>query len=385
MSKQTLTTLSIESIVVEDNVRIGDDERLQIKQLAADIAANGLTDRLEVHNLKDEDGSPNVLARGHRRLAAIQRLAEVNPEAFTKHFAEGIPVVLHKGSDRATMSDRKADHGNMLQLSHWIEVVKSVGVLLVAGLTQKAIVTKLAGIIDLISPMKPKKRDEFDALEATAVEAEEKGDHTKAAEIRAVREQKEFEYRRGFIQGAVAPHQCPEIVMASLLYHADEPIDPVFEGIKLPALRSNDLKDLKKAHDKDMETLNDKGFCDYSRKKPGPAFDKAWEKVVAAAGKREADKASGKKAAKAMSAKEIQDDGKKLVSQFARTLCAYHAGNKDVDRANVVMWDEYVYKLELVATHDDAFLADLIKRGEEIEKDLVKDATVEGVEETVEA
>lgn len=383
MSKQSIQNLTITSIMVEENVRIGDDTKLQIAELAADIATNGLQDHLEVCELKDE-GGVLILARGHRRLAAIKRLQTVNPEAYQTQFAGGIPCLVNKNSNRTELLERKADHGNMLQLSEWFELLQSVQIHKKLGLGQKDIVTKVAGVMDQIQPMKPGKSKEFSDLRVQIAGFEESKDHGKAGELKGLYDQKLFDYRRGMIQGLILPCECPDIVIVALRKAADGTVDERFKNVELPVLRANDIKKLRKAFKKDEDEMVD-GVSKWNKRKPGPSFEQAWNEVLVETKQRESQKANGKKADKAMSAKDIKESAKDLLSRFGRNLAAHHAGSKEIDYAEVLAFDELVYKFELVAEHDTGLLDKVIKTAEKIEAEVQKDATVEAETTEVEA
>ena len=79
------STLALDQIID----RSGGDSRpltpSHVTNLAESLAAVGLIQPIAV------DNQGRLLAGGHRR-AAIEELKESNPDAFQKHFSEGIPV-----------------------------------------------------------------------------------------------------------------------------------------------------------------------------------------------------------------------------------------------------------------------------------------------------
>ena len=79
------STIAIDQIID----RSGGDSRLltpsHVSNLAESIAAVGLIQPIAI------DNQGRLLAGGHRR-AAIEKLQTSNPDAFKKHFSEGIPV-----------------------------------------------------------------------------------------------------------------------------------------------------------------------------------------------------------------------------------------------------------------------------------------------------
>jgi hypothetical protein len=330
--KHTIQTLLLGAITVGQNVR--SSLGLRLKELAADIAANGLTTPIWVWEPTTGSGVFEVI-RGHRRDAALNMLAQDNPARFAELFADGVPVDVISEITLAEALALKVDHGNELSLSSVYEVQLCCNLLFQAGHTEEAVVGELSGMLDRIAPMSPKVRGEIDSLRAAGLHAEA--------------DKREFGYRRGLIQGKHNAYRCPEVVMVSIAKDAGEAVPKAFEGQYIPSLTTGEITTLFKAFSKDQGILEN-GKAVFDRQKPGPSFKAAWDKVVAAKLAKDLEPEAVR--AKAMSSKDMMQEviDKKLKSLLGCKLTAKHAGDSQ--------WDSEIPELDA-----DALMAETVKAG----------------------
>lgn len=330
--KHTISKMLLSAITVGQNVR--SSLGLRLKELAADIAMNGLTTPIWVWFPTTGVDIAEVL-RGHRRTAALNMLLQDNPARFGELFPDGVPVDVISEITQSEALAIKVDHGNELSLSSVYEVQLCCNLLFEAGHTEEAVVGELSGMLDRISPMSPKVRGEIDSLRAAGLHAEA--------------DKREFGYRRGLIQGKHNAYRCPSIVMASIAKDAGEQVPKAFEGQYIPSLTTGDITGLYKAFTKDQGVLVN-GKAVYDKASPGPNFKAAWDKIVAKSQAKDAEPESVR--AKAMSAKDIMAEvtDKKLKSALGCKLAAKHAGDSQ--------WDSEIPTLD-----SDALMAEIVKAG----------------------
>ena len=390
MSKnQDLCTVAIGSIVVEGNHRMDDDEHNKIAQIQSSIVVDGLTDRLELCELLSEDGIL-VLARGHRRLTAIRRIEKQDPSRYQDLFGKGIEVLVNRESNRKELAERKADHGNTLQLTKKYEVYLSMRDGWLNGATEKELSVSNATLLDILFPPTGKKGQVLNDLQNQAAEALNAKDTKKAAELNAKWAEEYGKFRRGVTQGLLRPNKCPDIVRAALaravgevIVDGDGKVVTTYDKQYLPVLRDQDVVKLQKAHKADQEdddqTVTPKSF--------GTNFVEAWDEVIESE-KDRVDKAEkGEKKAKAMSANDMKEHKGILSSTFGRALSDLHMGSKEVSGSDISKMDAQVYKFELVKDNDPKLYKQIMAAADKIEAKVTADATVEGeaVAETAKA
>lgn len=358
-------------MVDRSNLVVGHNPRLsrnyRTRELAEDIRANGLKQRIVVGEVDDLPGeTPEVIA-GHRRIAAISLGFGLWPDVFEKHFPKGrIPVILKRGMSRDQIEAEKCDHGNMVGLNHRCEVLNSVIMLREAGLTEKAIAVKLAGVLDTVYPLTADARKKRDAFDQKISEA--RG----SARSKLEKDKAEWylEYRRGIIQGHLRVYKCPDVVKATMLYIAEGEKPEGFEKVAMPSkLSQSQVKKLDAEHREDMKDASVfvDGLSPYTKASPGPRFLEAWTEVLEASAK----KPNGKRS-KALSAKEMQaelTDGRWKSTGF-RKLTAHHGGSKDVKGLDEA--DGLCYTAELVFGSRDPEHRKLAKAFDKAAQSIIK-------------
>jgi len=282
-------------------------------------------------------------------------LKETDPKRFEELFGKGIPCIVREVSGPRDVARFKVDHGNELSLTDPFELYKCVKMLFDAGFTEIEAVVEVAGMMERISPMKPERRREIEAL-ATPKE----------------REKALAEYRRGFIQGLHNIARSPLIVEAALEYKASgEPVEG-FEDQYLPKLTISQVGSLWKAHSEDLKVQREDGTPVFSKRSPGPKFREKWEKIVEISKKREADQDEGVVRDKAMSGKDMKAELKdgKWLSKFGHLVTKHHAGDKSV--GDLSQYDYTCYMAELVKEADPKLWKQVEKSAKAIEAEVNK-------------
>jgi len=332
------------------NVRL--PNHMNTEALAADICENGLEVPIEVFEVKK--GKYEVI-RGHRRYAAIEILSETQPERFNELFSKGISCLVIEGVSYDEAQILKIDHGNEMPLSDPMEVQLCASMLFHRGLSEKAVVTRLAGLLDRIKPMKSNRRKEYEKILADIKVLEANG------ELEAVKTKKTeaetflFNYRRGMIQNYHSAYRCPNIVMAALWFKATGSRPPedsdFFTKAELPSgLTYQHVAQLWKAFEADLKILKD-GVPMYNKRLPGPGFEAKWSEICKSIAEAEAAKSSGETRTKAMSATDMQAEvssGKWLSAGF-QMLSKYHASDATVDPSRLSELDKLGFYAEILA------------------------------------
>lgn len=363
--KHTPKNITLENIFMGDNVRL--PQNLRLAGLKEDIENRGLMEPITV---VERDGDKYEVVKGHRRTTAITQIRETAPKAFQKLFGKGVPTFVLSGLTDEEIMEHKVDHGTEESLTDPHEVQMCANLLFAAGHTEGDVAIQLCGLFDRISPMKQKSRNELDELRAKKGEAEEKGLATEAAVAQRDIDELVKNYRRGLVQNLHHAHRCPDIVMAALYFKASGEVKNGFDAKELPStLTTGQVKKLFKAFQSDMEILED-GAPKYNKGRPGPNFVEAWEKILTddrtdAKGKKE-------KAAKSMSAKDIQTEISEGTyrSHIAINVSRHCSGEKDIE--GIPADDLNAYYGQLVSTHQPDLWTDIINEAKSIEKSLTE-------------
>lgn len=355
-------SLLLNLLKVGQNVRVS--KNLKLDTLATDIESVGLQNPIQVWK---PDGSKEEfeVLRGHRRYAAIQKIAADNPPRFEELFGKGLPCLVVSDITATEALVLKVDHGNELSLSDPFEVQMCANLLFAAGKSEGDVVDALAGLMDRISPMRGKNRKELEAIESAAKAADLGGDKLLAEAKKKEAKEYVFKYRRGLVQGMHNAYRCPAKVMAALAQKAGGTVPTEYGSEFLPDLTSNDVKELWKAHTEDL-TILENGKPKFNEDRPGPAFRSKWEKLVIDT-KDAASKVDKPARPKSMAASEIMaavTEGK-FKSEIACKLCALHAGDKSFAE-DVAKLDKDAYLGDLVKGHNPELWAMIVEEADKI-------------------
>ena len=359
--KYVSTLVPFETLVLADNPRI--PNMLALDFLVESIESLGLKEPITFW----QTNGKNEVVRGHRRTMAIGLLKSRNAKRFEELFGKGISALHLKDVTGDEVVELKLDHDGVQLLSDPHELQRSANMLFAINKTETEVACILAGLIDKISPMKQKARLELDVLKAK-VKAATTTEGTQLAE----REVKDFigNYRRGFVQNLHNTYRCPEKVMSALYKKATGQVP---EGVTeyLPRLGAAEVTSLWKAHKADLE-IKENGVPKYNKQRIGPHFTEKWEKLISDEKIELAEGKSEEPRAKAMSAKEMEQEVKdgKYKSELACKLTAHHSGDKSVE--NISTLDEASYKLDLIRKYDEALFAKITESAKLIETRLIQ-------------
>lgn len=371
----TFSTKSVQlgELVTGRNVRL--PSLMKIEELYEDIHENGLITPLTVFM----KGKVALVIAGHRRRAACQMLFDREPKIFAKHFPNGIPCTVASGITEAEAEAMKVDHGNEVGLSDPMELQLCVNILLFMGLTEKAVVIRLAALMDRIKPMKADKAKKYRQMLADAELRKEQGN---MLEYNAkIQEAYTFllNYRRGMIQNHAAAYECPDVVMASLYFKSTGERPPQESGFAVDkdevipdGLTYDHVKKLRAAFAKDLDTRVD-GVCPYTKRVPGPEFLGKWEEIKVEMKQKTEDASSKTPRDKAMSAGDMDEEIKKAKwsSKGFQLLTRHHRNEKDIDMTVLKGLDSIANIAELLATRAPDEWVNCVKLGEAIEKEMI--------------
>jgi len=365
--------VSLENITMGRNVRL--PSLMKVEELAADIHDNGLQTPLTVF-LK---GKEALVIAGHRRATALKRIFADEPKHFSELFPKGIPVSVAGGITEAEAEAMKVDHGNEVGLQDPMELQLCANILFQQGLTEKAVVVRLAALMDRIQPMKADAAKKYRQMLSDAELWKEKGNLTEQKSKLAEAYTFLLNYRRGKIQNLSAAFDCPDVVMASLYLKAtgERPSKEsgFFVGEKevLPdGITYEHVKKLKTAFAKDLTTLEN-GTSKYNKRTPGPEFIAKWNEIIADLKKKADDSENQVIRDKAMSAGDMEAEIKssKWNSKGFQILTRHHRNEKDVDMAQLKALDQVAYLAELLSVRAPKEWADCVKLAEAIETEMI--------------
>jgi hypothetical protein len=339
-----IARIQLSEIIRGENVRL--PNHYNLPPLVADIEMRGITEPITVGVI---DGQYE-LARGFRRVAAVECIKERNPVAYEKHFSNGIPAVVHDPCTTKELLELKVDDGTKLVVSDPHEVQKCANLLFEAGKTEKEVAVEIASLIDQVAPMKPEVRREIVELREKAEAHRKNGKIAESDKADADADDRLFDYRHGFVQNLHNAARCPDIVMATLYAKATGEAPEGFEDEDLPtsAVTSKTVTKLYKAF---REDLLDNPDGSVSKAIPGRNFTEAWNKVCATHTGNKA-KSPKESRAKAMSAKDMKEEIGNYRSRLAQTITRKHAGDKDVDSSRLSTDDRISFYAELVHASD---------------------------------
>ncbi len=317
------------------NVRLSDDGTA----LMPSIRTNGIQTPLWVN--ADHEGPKVPTIRGHRRGDALGRLfeegtvnlTEAETTVWNQLFGDGegcgIPVTFVHGASPQELAQLHIDQDSvalktMTECAFVCRALYDRG-----GMVGADVAQHMAGILDTISPPKGKKAVEIEKAKSAK-------DLKKARTLYA-------EYRHGTIQYLKRLADGPDCILWALQKQETDTVPDECDLEAFPKVTRASVTLLEKALQADVMVRLDDGSAPYSRKIPGPAFKAAWEKQIQDA--TESDESSEKRA-KAMSAKDMQEQAGKWTSQGFKGLCEQHAGgtsNCSLEDADELLWlAEYV-------------------------------------------
>lgn len=289
----------------------------------------------------------NEVLQGNRRGNACLQIMVEFPKIYKEIFPNGLPCIVHDDITEEEAIRIKTDHGNMVSLTDPMELQLSANMLFDIGAKKVEIITSLAGVMNAISPMKADKRKELEAKERNLELAKLSGNPKLVKDCQDELNNFIGEYRYGLYQGLQRAYQNAQIVMETKYFIATGTKRKGWMDIEMPIyLTEGDIYKLHKAFVKDLAN-DDK----YTKLKPGPQFNAAWEKVV----KKAEDKAAKKDEEKddqpkRMPTKDVQDDldKGKWLSTLAKGMLKYTLGNPEVSLKTLNKLDAKAYELEIV-------------------------------------
>jgi len=307
---------------------------MNIPPLAEDMSDRGqLTPILVWQKGAPEDYS---VLRGHRRLMAAESLGW-----------ETIRAEVVTGVTELEAAELLVDHGNVVSLQSYGELLLAAQILYLAGSTEARIASALRGMMDQIIPVESGVKKELASLDQQVAEAETSG---KADLLRKQRDARYSEYRRGLTQKLVLFSRLPERVLrARIAWEEGE------DGYKIT---DGDAKKLFAAHSEDLRILDPNGVPIYGRKNEGPAFGKAWAEVITKKGK-EKKKITPK--AKSRPAIELMKMvSERFKSTVVKTVLTFAAGGPVPDDKMSEL-DEMCYQWERLEKDFPDDLAQFVK------------------------
>jgi len=376
--------VSLENITMGRNVRL--PALMKVEELAADIHDNGLQTPLTVFM----KGAEALVIAGHRRANALKRIFTEEPAHFQKLFPKGIPVSVASGITEAEAEAMKVDHGNEVGLQDPMELQLCANILFQQGLTEKAVVVRLAALMDRIQPMKADASKKYRQMLSDAELWKEKGNLTEQKAKLAEAYTFLLNYRRGKIQNLSAAFDCPDVVMASLYLKATGERPPKESGFAVGdkevipnGITYEHVKKLKAAFAKDLAVLEN-GTSKYNKRVPGPEFIAKWNEILADLKKKAEDSENQVIRDKAMSAgdMEVELKSSKWNSKGFQILTRHHRNEKDVDMAQLKSLDQTAYIAELLSARAPKDWSECVKLAEAIEAEMIA-ATQNVVPETI--
>lgn len=333
--KHTPSTILFDSIVEGMNCRY----HLDAEALVPDILENGLETPLMVTG-------DNHLHRGYRRRKALSIIRADYPAQWAKMFPENmIPVIVVTEATDAEIASLHIDHGSTKGLNR-AEAFLAAFMLFIQGFSESRVANKLQTLFDALWPIKGDKLKEFKELLVQS-EAAYAAEYAK--------------YRRGLTQAMKAFASCPIHVMAQLQWHETSTLMPGFKESQMPAkaLTHSQIKELEKAHDKDLKDTDASGMPRYSREKPGPVFLASWNALLVKVADKVADTSTR---SKAWSGEQLNAQVGKLQSEGLRRLTLQHSGKDQVGINDV---DADLYRLEVMRTAHPTWYAEFVALADE--------------------
>jgi len=374
MSIAQTILIPLADIVRADNVRLTfqdsarTSEWLEILQLSEDIESAGYgvddTHRVAFNGLRTnlvvqlQDDGKYLTLQGHRRGLSLEAFAKRNPGLFKSRFPDGIPCnVVPDGIDPTPYL---IDHGNQLPLRDPYELQLCADRLYAQGHTEKSVANEMHSLFTrVIGGLKGKRRDKVKELDTVIAKAKADKDFTTLPKAEADKATEIAAHHRGTCQHLKNVWRSPDCVRHAMVFKATGEV-PQGAETPLPSLTVAQVTELVKALDVDVRDVSG----EYSKALPGPAFNTAWQKIVAAAVKKASEPTTV--ATKSVSSKDIKSTGEALSSQGLKRLCDKLSDS--TDRTDITDIDKDLFALELVKKHDNGLYKKVIKRGDEILK-----------------
>ena len=357
-------------LVLGENPRIPSMEH--IEELADDIEANGWQEPCTGLLLKSKEVR---ILRGTRRTKANGLILERNPERFAELYPNGCPVFLLENLSEDEIVDTIIDHGQIQGLRDPMELQLAANMLFRVGKTERQVVTKLSGLLEMHTPMKSDVRKEWlEKLEGVKI-AREAGKFDWALQLQNEAEVFQFNNRRGKIQNIHNAYRCPVVVMQALwlkatgAYHPDTSED--LQKSMPRTLTYAHVASLYKAFKEDLKG-DEEGLV--TKEQPGELFWAKWAEIGDKIQQAAKDKADGKTRAKAMAAGDMMKDVETAVwsSKAFRALTQYHAGDVNAPSKDVIQEaDKACAAAEIVADGAPDLWADVVKMADAIIKERV--------------
>jgi len=339
---QVLSYVDLDKLIVGENTR--SPANLNLGPLLASVERDGIQEPLTV----TVEGDKYMVQRGHRRLLVALMARKNDSSAFKHLHPKGIPVIVRH--DVVTAEDAaklKLDHGTQQSLKFMCELRRAVFICKDAGMTEEMMVFTTEGTFQRMSRALPSKTRDL-------IKAERAKDKPDEKLIRKLL----LDTYKGQLQGILKVWACPAIVAEALEY-AETGVGKA----TLPKhIRQKDVAGLHEAFKADMEVKDADNTQKFSKKNPGPIFNKAWANLC-----KQVPKKTGSRD-KAMSAKSMkaQLEGGTWSSKGFQKLTLQHAGEPNVE--GLADADACLLIVELVRKHEPRAWTEFKAKGEAIAK-----------------
>ncbi len=367
-----LQRIEFARLVLGENPRIPSMEH--IEELADDIEANGWQEPCT--GLLNKKTQEVRILRGTRRTKANALILERNPKRFLELYPDNaVPVYVMKDLSDDEIVETIIDHGQIQGLRDPMELQLAANMLFRIGRTERQVVTKLSGLLEIHTPMKSDIRKEWlEKLEGVKI-AREAGKFDWALQLQNEAEIFQFNNRRGKIQNINNAFRCPDVVMQALWlkatgeYHVDTSAD--LQKTMPRTLTYAHVATLYKAFKDDL-SADEEGLI--TKAQPGELFWAKWSEIGEKIQKAADEKLSGKTRAKAMAAGDMMKDVDTAIwsSKAFRALTLYHAGDKKAESKDVIQaMDKAAAAAEIVADGDPDLWTNVLEMADAIIKERV--------------
>lgn len=343
MDNITTTLVSLD-IVAEnpENPRIIYNERA----LVEDVAERGLDVPLQVRAFTGK--KTLITLRGNRRRRCLAIIRKERPDAYKKHFASGIPVVVHTDISDEEAIEITNDHGQFLSLSNEMEIYLTVEGYFRMGLNEKQCLFKIQTLLDHVLPIKGKAAIEVAALKK---KLESANDKNRAERLKAYQE-RYWIARRGVMQRYTRIYKNAAIVKDAMYFKWIKEMPSGYES-DLPVLSDTDLKNLSKTFvDEASEgAFDSSGRPMITKSNPGDKWNDAWKDIVISkAGDGDGDKEPRKSKGRKEILKPLQEG--LIDSSYMSNVIRHHAADKEVDAKCIHVADQLLAVVEVVQKVD---------------------------------
>jgi hypothetical protein len=325
------------------------------RALVSSLVDMGLEVPIHIRGFKDRKTFD--LLRGDRRTKALKIVRKEYPDAFEKHFAKGIPCIIHMDISDEEAIEITNDHGQTLSLSNEFEIYLTVEGYFRVGLSERQALFRIQTLLDHVMPIKTKAGAELKELK----EKLENASKSTLAERVKEYEERYFKARRGVMQRYSRIYKNPPIVKDAVEYKWLKTMPEGYEeGSELPFLTDTDLRILSKTFiDEVNEGTTGEGAPVISKNNPGPKWNEKWADTVRAKSVSD-DKKDGPR--KSMSRADIVkplEDGQ-LDSKYMVDVVRYHGADKEVDGKAVLVADQLLAVVEVVQKKDPDLWSDCV-------------------------